>query len=134
MTAGLLALHLTKQWVNSRQIWKQLMVCVVLAILATPSSQNIPFLSGKRNKAKPLQSLCLVTLCAMNLYELVHFLWGPSVEKLVTNLVLVSSASPATSPLVYFLAVDKLTNALVYAFGWFYFEDSHQRVCSVHRR
>jgi hypothetical protein len=110
-------------------------VCVVLAILATPSGQNIPFLSDKpRNKAKTLQSLCLVTLCAMNVYELVHFLWGPSVEELVTNLVLVSSASPATTPLVYFLAVDKLTNALVYAFGWFYFEDSQQRVCSVYRR
>ena len=150
MATGAAALYASQDYIILPQrhiIWKQGMILMVLSLLALPASpNNLPFWSAPRyrqqqqqqqqqhshNNKKTLQSLCLISLVLMNAGQAGHWLFragqrGEWPEVAASSLVRVDLTS-AVTPIVAFVVVDWCTNAVVHAFGWYYFTQSQQRV------
>lgn len=126
IVTGLLTLFMYSDILPAGPIWKESMTGLVMGVLAMPQSfQSIPFLSGQQKKAKTLQSLTLILLVLVSLWEAYRLLWL-SVSTSVQSLV--NTDSPLAIVPVTLLGVDYLTFAIIFAFGWFYFEGSSQRV------
>jgi hypothetical protein len=126
--------YASAEWIPATKIWRHLTMCIVLTVVAAPaelSLQSIPFVSGHKQPFKTLQSLAVMTLATASVWEAFQILqpvvWDEDVPSLVT-VVRTSTSSSAYTSVLYFLAVDKFTNAAVYAFSWFYMEENRQRV------
>ena len=142
LLTGAGVLFVCEQFLDSGEVWKQLMMALVLTVLAAPDSKAfLPFAASVRpNSSKTLQSLALITASFHYMYQVFQTVVGPLLLKslpighVVASIVVSEKdalVSPAATPLVYFIAVDKLTSALIFAFAWYHFAESHQRVSAV---
>jgi hypothetical protein len=121
------------EWIPAAKIWRHMTMCIVLTAVAAPavlSRQAIPFFSGHKQPFKTLQSLAVMTLATASVWEAFQLLQPVFWDEDVPSLLTVPVSSSAYTALLYFLAVDKVTNASVYAFSWYYMEDNLQRVSS----
>jgi hypothetical protein len=120
------------EWIPKGKTIRHLTMCIVMTVLASPSDTNsVPFFAGRKQPYKTLQSLAVMSLGITNMWEAVQLLL-PVVNgepyTAVASILNVTSASSATTAVIYLIAVDKITNAALYAFSWFYMEESRQRV------
>jgi hypothetical protein len=140
MGAGIAAMAYSDT-ISQALVWRQALVCFVLAVLAAPQVSNFPFTGKRFNRVKSLSSMALLGLALSNVFRVVHFVTLAIGQKSQAP----SSASPfvinpflyyqlstdiakAAHPIVLFLAVDALTAALVYALSWYSLPDGSQRV------
>jgi hypothetical protein len=126
--------YASAEWIPIAKIWRHLTMCIVLTAVAAPSDYSsltsVPFLSGQKQPAKTLQSLVIMTLGLASLWEAFQLL-QPLVDANAPALLTIEASSSAITSVLYFLAVDKITNAAVYFFSWFYMEENRQRVSTV---
>jgi hypothetical protein len=125
--------YASAEWIPAAKIWRHLTMCIVLAVVAAPaelSRQSIPFFSGHKQPFKTLQSLAVMTLATASVWEAFQLLQPVVWDEDVPSLVTIPASSSAYTSVLYFLAVDKFTNAAVYAFSWYYMEENRQRVSS----
>lgn len=123
--------YASAEWIPAAKIWRHLTMCIVLTVVAAPaeiSLQSVPFLSGRKQPFKTLQSLAVMILATASLWEAIQLLRPAIWDEEVPSLLTVVTSSSAFTSVLYFLAVDKFTNAAVYAFSWFYMEENRQRV------
>lgn len=139
-------------------VWRQALMGTVLAVLAAPTTTNLPFVSspfGNRrlSSAKSLTSMALAGLALSHLFRAAHFVLltttntntSPEEESSLSS----SSSSifvihpsllreqlrpdvalfAAAQPILLFLAVDAIAAALVTALAWHTLPDRSQRVC-----
>jgi hypothetical protein len=126
--------YASAEWIPAAKIWRHLTMCIVLTVVAAPtelSLQSVPFVSGHKQPFKTLQSLAVMTLATASLWETFQLLQPVFWDEDAPPLLTVVASSSASTSVLYFLAVDKLTNAAVYAFSWFYMEENRQRVSQV---
>jgi hypothetical protein len=140
MGAGIAAMAYSDA-ISQALVWRQVLVCCVLAVLAAPQGSNFPFMGERVNRVKSLSSMALLGLALSNVFRVVHFVnlaigqksRAPSSSSpFVINPSLYYQLSPdiakAAHPIVLFLAVDALAAALVYALSWYSLPDGSQRV------
>jgi hypothetical protein len=140
MGAGIAAMAYSDT-ISQALVWRQALVCCVLAVLAAPQGSNFPFMGQRVNRVKSLSSMALLGLALSNVFRVVHFVTlaigqkspAPSSSSpFVINPSLYYQLSPdiakAAHPIVLFLAVDALAAALVYALSWYGLPDGSQRV------
>jgi hypothetical protein len=122
--------YASAEWIPGAKIWRHLTMCIVLTVVAAPADlswRSLPFISGHKQPYKTLQSLAVMTLATASLWEALQ-LMQPKASSLFLN---VTASSSAVTAVLSFLAVDKFTNAAVYAFAWYYMEENRQRVSQV---
>jgi len=132
---------------------KQAAPGVVMGLLALPTSRaNVPFWGSQIKttlRKKTLPAMVLGGLAVLNLLQAVNYMGVTMESEWVVDWMLplqpeaiyqlASSSSgnddeqlkTAATPILYFLAVDCLTLALIFAFSWHALPDANQRVRCV---
>jgi len=155
MLTGVQALH-AASIIDSKQTWAQLWVALVLFALCAPTSlQALPFTkyttadgvssSSFSYSKRTLPALVLMGLTVLYLAQAANFLllglperaatpthlsfmeWVLPVQPAAVE-KLEGDIADAATPILYFLAVDAFTVALLLAFAWFTLPDRSQRV------
>ena len=148
IAVGLAAMKVSPS-IGTGPLWKQAAVCLVLGMLALPTSRaNVPFWGSQikmTSRKKTLPAMVLGGLAVLNLLQAVNYIGVTMESEWVVDWMLplqpesiyqlASSVSDddehlktAATPILYFLAVDCLTLALIFAFGWHALPDANQRV------
>ncbi|GAX22920.1 hypothetical protein FisN_24Lh209 [Fistulifera solaris] len=131
LPAGL-AFWASNGWIPSQIVWRQLMILAGLSLVAVPSRDTIPFLAKNTfPRETTLQSRTLVSLALFSLFAcsqiVFPILTKGKIAGVIESLSIQTTSIAGITPILIFFGVDKLANAGIYAFSWYYFSNEQQR-------
>jgi hypothetical protein len=127
-----LAATYSQDYMQQDQVWNLIIMPMILfATCAPTSTQHLAFLPDRPWTARSLQSITLMGLAVASLWEIAHVVGNPDANWENSLLLTTTPLPEPARALVNFWMVDKLSMAILFAFGVVHFPEHTQRVSSI---
>lgn len=145
MGMGIISLYISMNpqygVISNGVIFQLFLLCIVLSITTLSGwstwkqEHNHPRGTGK-NYFQTLPNLCLIILFGASLYDAIQLIKDDTGLNSANSIIQVGDNNNndllqywyAAKPIVYFIANDKITNSMIYAYAWYFLNDYKQCV------